>query len=298
MNSRAKLLLTVIVATTVCAGVAWSQSPTAKPIDDWARYSLIAQRLETVAYRISVRNAELCPNANTRVLGLVPTLSDPALNDYAEEAGPLTISWVVPGSPAAGSGLRKGDRILDIDGDQLPSGSGALEQLIDRLLDRSKSVVSLGIERARSRSRVTVRPTSACNYKVALFPSEDVNAFTRQRYVVITEGMLALLPRDEQLAVVVGHEFGHILAGHTEGEVDPSLSSDRELQADYLGIYLAARAGYDVSGAKEVLQRIAAAHNRNGEYMSDIAQRLRAIETAIGEIDAKRSHGQSLLPSE
>jgi predicted Zn-dependent protease len=73
-----------------------------------------------------------------------------------------------------------------------------------------------------------------------------------------------------------------------------------EAEADYLGIYLAARAGYDISGAKDVLRRIVAVRHGgsvDAEYIADIAQRFRAIETAIAEINAKRSLGENLDPS-
>src|SRR5262249_34378745 len=153
-------------------------------------------------------------------------------------------------------------------------------------------VVTLGIERAGARSRVAVSPAPACDYDVELSASEDVNAFAEQRHVVITEGMLALLPRNDQLAVVVGHELGHIAAGHTEDGVGSDRPADAESEADSLGIYFAARAGYDISGAEDVLRRIVAAR-RGGwidtEYMPDVARRIQAIDAATDEIDAKRT---------
>jgi membrane-associated protease RseP (regulator of RpoE activity) len=259
------------------------------------------QRLSQVAYRIRVRNADLCAGANTRLLGLVSTFSDSAFSyDAAQPSEPLTISWVIPGGPAAGSGLREGDRILEIDGDPLPFDPAALNELNDRLRGLGNHVVSLGIERAGSRSRVDISPAAACDYQVELSESQDVDAFAEQRHAVISEGMLTLLPRDEQLAVVVGHEFGHIAAGHTRHGVDPSMRIEAEAEADYLGVYLTARAGYDISGAADVLRRVVAAHHGgsvDAGAMADIAQRFRAIETATDEIAAKRSLGEDLYPS-
>ena len=308
---RVGLLLTVAVAMTACVGVAWSHSPVNEPSAAWIDHSppdvagasrfAMEQRLAEVAYRIAVRNADLCADASTRLLGLVSTLSDPALADDADQASDaLTVSWVIPGGPAAGSGLRQGDRILDIDGEPLPFEPEALDRLNDRLRGYGQNVVNLGIERAGSRSRVAVSPVPACDYRVELSGSEDVNAYAQQRHVVITEGMLALLPRDDQLAVVVGHELGHIVAGHTEAAVDPGTGAEAEAEADYLGAYLAARAGYDVSGAKDVLRRIVAARHGGSvgaAYMADIAQRFQAIDTAISEIEAKRTVGENLHPS-
>jgi hypothetical protein len=269
-------------------------------VADAARFAM-EQRLAEVAYRIGVHNADLCAGASTRLLGLVSTLSDPTLAYDGEEASePLTVSWVIPGGPAAGGGLREGDRIVDVDGEPLPFEPEALDRLTDRLRRPGQDVVNLGIERAGSRSRVAVNPAPACDYEVELSGSEDVDAFAEHRHVVVTEGMLALLPRADQLAVVVGHELGHIAAGHTEGALDPTMGADAEAEADYLGVYLAARAGYDVSGAKDVLQRIVEARHGGSvgaAYMADVAQRFRAIDAAISEIEAKRTVGENLHPS-
>jgi membrane-associated protease RseP (regulator of RpoE activity) len=306
MKHRAGLFLTAAVATIACGGVAWPHSPTTEPSAAWIDYSppdvtdaahfAMDQRLAEVAYRIGVSNADLCAGARTRLLGLISTFSDPPLDAGVDQAsGPLTISWVVPGAPAAGSGLRAGDRIFEIDGESLRSEPEAWDRRL-----QGNDVVTLGIERAGARSRVAVSPAPACDYDVELSASEDVNAFAEQRHVVITEGMLALLPRNDQLAVVVGHELGHIAAGHTEGGVGSGMPADAESEADYLGIYFAARAGYDISGAEDVLRRIVAAR-RGGwidtEYMPDVARRIQAIDAATDEIDAKRTAGENLYPS-
>jgi beta-barrel assembly-enhancing protease len=311
MKHRAGLFLTAAVATTVCAGAAWSHSPTAAPAEGWIRSSpsgvsdadrsAMEQRLSQVAYRIRVSNADLCAGANTRLLGLVSTFLDSAFSyDAAQPNEPLTISWVIPGGPAAGSGLREGDRILEIDGDPLPFEPAALDELNDRLRGYGTDVVSLGIERAGSRSRVDISPAAACDYQVELSESQDVEAFAEQRHAVISEGMLTLLPRDEQLAVVVGHELGHIAAGHTQHGVDPSKRMEAEAEADYIGAYLTARAGYDISGAADVLRRVVAARHGgsvDAGSMADIAPRFRAIEAATDEIAAKRTLGENLYPS-
>ena len=312
MKHCAGVFLTVAVATTGCVA-AWPYSPITEPTEAWIEYPprdvsdadrfAMEQRLSQVAYRIGVGNADLCAGANTRFFGLGLTLSDSALG-YDADADPssesLTISWVIPGSPAAGSGIREGDHILDIDGEPLSFEPQSLDRLADRLRGHGNDVVSLGIERGDLRSRVAVSPVPACDYQVELSASEEVNAFAEQRHVVITEGMLTLLPRDDQLALVIGHELGHILAGHTMGGVDPGRGTNEEAEADYLGVYLAARAGYDISRAKDGLRRIVAVRHGgsvDAEYMPDIAQRFRAIETAIAEINAKRSSGENLHPS-
>jgi len=267
-------------------------------VSDAARLAL-GQRLSEVAYRIGVSNTALCAGASTRLLGLVSTASDYSTFGYDREGEPVSILWVVPGGPAAESGLRQGDRILDIDGEPLPFHPAALDQLAYHFSEDGDAV-SLGIERAGLRSRVAVSPKPACDYQVELSLSEEVNAFTQLRHVLITAGLMNLLPHDDQLAVVVGHELGHIVAGHTLGAIDPAMATDAEAEADYLGVYLAARAGYDISGAKDVLRRIVAARHGgsvNSGDTADIAERFQAIRAATGEIALRRVLGQDLEPS-
>lgn len=132
-------------------------------------------------------------------------------------------------------------------------------------------------------------------YRVTILNSPAVNAFalpTGQLYV--TRGLLALTNDDAELASVLAHEMSHVVARHAamrEDQVrqaalvsrvvsdvlnDPQLgalalakskialasfSRGQELEADAIGIGLAARAGYDPYGATRFLT----AMGRNAE---------------------------------
>jgi predicted Zn-dependent protease len=114
--------------------------------------------------------------------------------------------------------------------------------------------------------------------------------------VTLTAGMVRLVETEDELAAVVGHEFGHHLAGHlgrqrTRGTVAGTVaanvvgavvpfgglaalalgqgaaqlgagaarlaySKDEEREADYLGAYLVARAGYDLERAGNLWARL------------------------------------------
>jgi len=125
------------------------------------------------------------------------------------------------------------------------------------------------------------------HYRVTILNSETVNAFalpTGQLYV--TRGLIALANDESELASVIGHEMGHVIAHHaelreqkirdeelnekvfTELVSDPqagalalarsklklaSFSQQQELDADAIGIRTAARAGYDPYGASRFL---------------------------------------------
>ena len=136
-----------------------------------------------------------------------------------------------------------------------------------------------------------VYPVVACAIPVVLGTDANSNAFTDYRKIVIQSGILRAAQNDSDLAVVVGHELAHVNMGHYGKKLQNALlgaasgavidgglliggiytggtfmkhfevagertfSVDFEREADYVGAYYAARAGYDVSGADEYLAR-------------------------------------------
>jgi predicted Zn-dependent protease len=125
------------------------------------------------------------------------------------------------------------------------------------------------------------------HYKVTMLNSQSINAFalpTGQIYV--TRGLVALANDESELASVLAHEMGHVVARHaaireeqqkqaalvgrvvTDVITDPeegalalaksklalaSFSRSQELEADAIGIGIASRAGYDPYGAARFL---------------------------------------------
>jgi predicted Zn-dependent protease len=78
-------------------------------------------------------------------------------------------------------------------------------------------------------------------------------------------------------------------------------SQEFESEADYEGLYLAARAGFNIADAPDFWRRMAAEHP--GSIKKNFAashpsspERYLALENAVKEIESKREHGDSLLP--
>ena len=119
--------------------------------------------------------------------------------------------------------------------------------------------------------------------------NDIVNAFASSKGVLITTGMIRFCETDKELALVVGHEIAHIALGHLTKSVVNSIpgiildviililagvdtggafgglsklvfSKAFEQEADYAGLYILARAGYDITGAADFFRRMAVEH--------------------------------------
>ena len=113
------------------------------------------------------------------------------------------------------------------------------------------------------------------------------------------------------LALVLGHEFAHDALHHRQrldrlglarrslgdlGSTPPSLRL-AEREADYVGLYLTARAGYDISQAPEFWRQFPAVDGDFGWSHPDTAERGASLAAARDEILRKRGAGQPLVPN-
>ncbi len=200
-----------------------------------------------------------------------------ATTDSAEKAQP-TINWK---SPSKAEEIALG---REITGNLL----GAAPLVKDEALQ--KYVNSVG----RWVASQSERPDLPWHFGV--IESDDLNAFSAPGgYVMVTKGLYRKMNNEAQLAGVLGHEIGHVVAKHqlkvlqkqqllnigasflskklgkdnkiiskaigSGAEISArSLDKDAEFEADRLGLSYATRSGYEPFGLTDVLQMLGQAN--------------------------------------
>ncbi|MCC6919117.1 MAG: M48 family metalloprotease [Alphaproteobacteria bacterium] len=300
------------------------------------------QRINTVFGRLVTSNVELCgeryvPSFGFRLWSLEDF--DPPNRPAAIAAfglgDRLQVYATAEGQPAWNAGVRAGDILAGIEGRDLAPGSAGRTQFAERVTEGliKRGNVRFVFERAGKRHKLRLNALKSCPFAVTLAVGDDPNAATDGKSVYVTSGMLDFAPQDRDLAVVLGHEIAHAIAGHPQklapkplkvergivgtmfdtaeglGETAYSAVSglagarrnsiDFEMEADYVGLYLAARAGYDVSDAAEIWRRLEAEYPSTadgGWTHPSSEERFAAMRRTAEEIAARRADDQPLIP--
>lgn len=179
-------------------------------------------------------------------------------------------------------------------------------------------------------------PKESCLYQLGLDKADaPLNAYADGKKVVISPVMMDFAASDDELAVVIAHEMAHNILKHpsktqsnatlgilggtvldvllgsqgvsTGGQFGQlgaqagvlTYSKDFERDADYLGIYIARAAGYNVSKAPTFWQKMSV-ENPQAVYIAQThpsnPERSLIIRKTIEEINAKEKTGQPLMP--
>jgi len=288
------------------------------------------QRATDVGFRVKAASAELCGEHTRGGAGLGFTRSDMVSDDMKvaynvlfHVDGRTTVVGVTKGSPAEAAGIQVGDKVLKIEGK--PADPKTIVAVL-----AITAPAHLDLLRNDVPMTVTVQPIKVCDYPIIVQTNDAVNAFADGKTINITSGMMRFVESDDELALIIGHEMGHnvmehmdkkrgnavigavldgVIAGLTKAPapgntfstaMGGAFSQDFESEADYVGTYYAARAGYDISQAKALWRRMAATHpagiHLEGGTHPSTAKRVLAIADTQQEIERKKAAGQPLVP--
>ena len=257
-----------------------------------AQVSLLAlqrddQRVADTAWRIAARNADSCTKIWAALGVSLQHVSQyaPAYRAAAQAAFGLdgaypSILAVAEGSPAAAAGLKPNDILRAVNGTDLASTSGkqttaasydavsAAMAALETLPEQKAAVLS--IERGGQRLDVSVTPKNVCRSRVELAPGNAINANANGLVAQISGRLVNWVQSNDELALVIAHEMAHNLMGHPKTLSEKSALSglatslglsgraqrQMELDADRMGIIMAANAGYNYKIAPDFWARL------------------------------------------
>jgi predicted Zn-dependent protease len=175
-----------------------------------------------------------------------------------------------------------------------------------------------------------------CTYEIVAIQGNELNAAADGKRILITPAMVAFAASDDALGFILSHEYAHNVLEHVQstqqnagiggllGTVADAILAQQgvntgsqfakagqqmavmrysrafEAEADYVGLYIAARAGLDITQAPGFWREMAGEHP-NSIYVSTThpttAERYVAMRKTIAEIQQKQAAGQPLLPN-
>lgn len=301
------------------------------------------RRVQNVGYRILTANVGQCKKTGP-VVG-VSVLSE---RDLPKEIRPIaaerlglaktpTVVHLVPGAPGEKAGLKVGDRLLSIAGKTVSAsrnGNAEFAEIMRRT--QTSGAVRFTVSSGGVKRTVPVQPVSGCYYPVLLAGKNQPNAYTDGRKIVVQRGMLNITSKDEELALIIGHELAHITSGHLQKKATNQVagtfgglaldlaaaaagvntggaftraggdigrraySQSFEKEADYVGMYYVARAGYDISRVEQVWRKMGDADPKSITFAGThptSAERFLVLAKTRKEILSKKKSRQALLPN-
>lgn len=164
----------------------------------------------------------------------------------------------------------------------------------------------------------------ACALNLEEMRSAEMGAYTDGTHIKLTPTMLLFVRTDDELAFIISHELAHILQGHvreakvgayTGAAIDGVLrgqgiptdgafqklgrvvfNKDREREADRIGAYLMARAGYNPTAGAQLWDRMP--RGNEGWFASHPPNQERrdSLFAVAAEISEKRQRSEILRP--
>lgn len=299
------------------------------------RVDTVAFRIRT-ANRADCRGWE---SAQIGLFAATPQSLPRRYQSYSREALDLTwvrptVISVVENSPAAKAGIVKGDEIIALNGELIPL-TGTAGWMAGWLAFHGPLPLQANLRNDGVDRTVTITPVMGCAIPIQYITDDAVNASTNGKKIIIHSAIVEMAKTDAQLAHVIGHELAHANLGHLDKQLvnsvvgwvsgtaidvgilaggvstggafgreftkagERAFSVNFEREADYVGAYYAARAGYDLNGVEEFWRATSLAHPNSIRLATThplTPVRFVQMKQVAAEIEAKRRRGAPLVP--
>jgi predicted Zn-dependent protease len=296
------------------------------------------RRLDDVAAPLLRAATPLCGGAVAYRAGITAANLPALPPEYATAAFALgftdtvQVTSVAQSSPAERAGLRPGDRVLAVNGQPLPTGRGASEELVNQL-SRADARVALTVRSDRTVHTVYVDREPACDYSTIVVTGDALNAFSDGKRIYVYSRMLEFASNDDELATVVSHEIAHNAMHHIDAKKSNALvgallgavldvaslragvntggaysrqfaelgsmvfSQDFEREADYVGLHILAASGRSLDASANFWRRMAQEHPSSISFATThptTAERFVRLDQERTEIASKLAAGEPL----
>lgn len=291
-----------------------------------------SRRLQSAAFPLLAANARYCGGHTAALAGLsvltLENLHEDLRRGAGEQSGidgTVRVVQAVKDSPARRAGLAPGDRILRVAGRSLPAGLEGTREFAGILNATAPGrPLDIAVMREGRELTFTMRPVAGCAHPVVLSGQQGGEDLAEEGGIVIPRPLVQLAENEDELALAIAHELGHLVAGHIDADGDAaagiiggfpagtpvaagggrdprdSFSHNHEKVADYLGLYFAARAGFDIAGAARFWRKVADQNPETfgfGRVHPASAERFVIIAETKKEIARKRENGAPVEPN-
>ncbi len=317
MMSRFSIFISVgaVIATFGCLARPLPPSVTAEEIDAVVP-TVAAQKIDDliedntrlldIQYALTTASAKRCGALSRPQSGLLlsrakffedDSLRESMSREYSLGEN-LGVVYVVPGGSFDLAGIRVGDQLLELDGQELRT-SDEFRKLMLETSDRRSIELLAGRDGEQFETTIPLQLGCPVVFKTIA----DFNLTTRQpmRLLVgVPVGILRYIEDNDTLAMVLAHQFAHALF-----DDDTKPWPEQETLADRYGLQLAVGAGFDVSGAIAYWETVAKEYpwlidealemkspvreGYRGYTHFGIGNRLAAIRATVAEIEVRRA---------
>ncbi len=258
-----------------------------------------SSRLRQIAQRLQIAGRDICDPILSPILGasivdlesLQENLQPAARTRFGSEHRHY-VTAVFAEMAGERGGLRIGDAVLTLNGSRIKG--------VERFYGfkrRGEESSRLEIERGGERLTLEIETELGCRYPARVGFDRRVNAHATGNIVTVTSALMRVFRDDAMLAQLVGHELAHNIFWRASVARRGGWASRKsEERADYVGLYLAALAGYPLVtglmfqlGLQQHLEYFMARTTH-----PTTPARMIALRKTIEEIEQKRLRGEPL----